>query len=388
MPKVEPDYSNTIIYKLYCNDPTITEIYIGHTTNFIKRKHGHKHSCCNENDKKYNQYVYEFIRNNGGWDNWNMVQIEMVNCKNKRDAESVEHYWIEKLHAFLNTNKPYAMCKEEPKLYKQDWYEENKDHILQKAKDHYEENKETKIEYQKQYAEEHKEKIAQKQKEYRETNKEKLAEQKKIYRETHKEEASKAQKEWKEANKEKIKAKRAEIVECECGTPYTFNNKARHLQSKVHTKYNNQLCGIIEPVIAEEEKQMLEEQKAKKVQEQTKKYREENAEKIHECKKKYYEENKEKVLEQNKKYREEHKEAIMEQNKKYFEENKEIIRQKCRDRYQKNKEAILQKSKELITCECGAEIRKAGRSEHLKSKKHNDYIIANNSQEENVILTL
>ena len=385
MPKVEADYSNTTIYKLCCNDPTITEIYIGHTTNFTQRKHSHKTSCCNENDNKYKQYVYEFIRNNGGWDNWNMVQIETVNCKNKRDAETVEHYWIEQLHAVLNSNKPYAMCKEEPQLYKHCWYEEKKDYILQKAKEHYQHNKESKIEYQKQYSQENKEKIAANKKDYREKNKEKLAEQKKIYRETHKEEAAKAQKEWKEANKEKIKAKRAEIIQCECGTLYTFGNKVRHLQTNVHKKYNNQLCGIIEPVITEEENQILEEEKAEKLKEQHKKYREANAEKIRQCKKKHYEENKEKVLEQNKKYREEHKETIMEQNKKYFEENKEIIRQKDRDRYQKNKEAILQKAKEAFTCQCGAEIRKAGRAEHLRSKKHNDYILANKQQEESTI---
>ena len=42
MPKVKADYSNTIIYKLCCNDPSITEIYIGHTTNFTQRKNRHK----------------------------------------------------------------------------------------------------------------------------------------------------------------------------------------------------------------------------------------------------------------------------------------------------------------------------------------------------------
>ena len=54
------------------------------------------------------------------------------------------------------------MCKEEPQLYKQCWYEEKKDYILQKAKEHYEENKEQKIEYQKQYAKENSEIICEK----------------------------------------------------------------------------------------------------------------------------------------------------------------------------------------------------------------------------------
>ena len=73
-----------------------------------------------------------------------------------------------------------------------------------------------------------------------EKNKEKLSEQKKEYREAHKEEAAKANKEWREANKEKLKNKRAEIINCECGNQYTFGNKRRHLQSKVHINYQNE----------------------------------------------------------------------------------------------------------------------------------------------------
>jgi len=36
MPKVEIDYSQTIIYKICCKDPNITDIYIGHTSNLYK----------------------------------------------------------------------------------------------------------------------------------------------------------------------------------------------------------------------------------------------------------------------------------------------------------------------------------------------------------------
>jgi hypothetical protein len=374
MPKIPADYSHTIIYKLCCNNSTITDIYIGHTTNFIQRKNVHKTSCCNENDKKHKQYVYDFIRNNGGWDNWAMIQLEELNCKNKREAEAAEHYWIEKLGASLNSNKPYAMCKETPQLYKNNWYEEKKDYILEKAKEHYQQNKEHKLEYQKQYAEEHKEDIAQKQKEYREKNKEKLAEQKKIYRAEHKEEASKAQKEWREANKEKLKEINGLVIECECGNKYTFRNKSRHLKTNIHLKYQDQLCGIIQTPVTEQEKQQIDEEKNNKLKEQQKQYREENSEKIQQSKKMYYESNKEKIAEQNKLYYQEHKEEILEQTKKYAEENKEKITNYKNEWYQKNKETILQKQKEMIVCECGANIRKSGKAEHIRSKKHTDYI--------------
>ena len=38
------DYQKTFIYKLCCRDPTISQIYIGHSTNFKQRNRGHKNS--------------------------------------------------------------------------------------------------------------------------------------------------------------------------------------------------------------------------------------------------------------------------------------------------------------------------------------------------------
>ena len=51
MPKNEIDYSNTIIYKIVCKDEKISDLYVGHTTNFVKRKCLHKNSCNNLNNK-------------------------------------------------------------------------------------------------------------------------------------------------------------------------------------------------------------------------------------------------------------------------------------------------------------------------------------------------
>ena len=117
MPKIQTDYSNTIIYKICCKDTSITNIYVGHTTNFIKRKNYYKTSCVKENDKNYNTYLYRFIRQNGGWDNWSMVQIDVCDCKNKREAESVKQYWIEQTKASLNCVNPLTLNKEDPQLY-------------------------------------------------------------------------------------------------------------------------------------------------------------------------------------------------------------------------------------------------------------------------------
>ena len=70
MPKLTTDYSKSVIYKICCRDKSITDVYIGSTTNFVKRKPLHKTTCNNEIGKCYNSYVYGFIRENGNWDNF------------------------------------------------------------------------------------------------------------------------------------------------------------------------------------------------------------------------------------------------------------------------------------------------------------------------------
>ena len=76
MPKRAINYKNTHFYKLCCNDLDITDIYVGATTDFIRRKSQHKTRCCNENAKDHYTYKYQAIRDNGGWDNWSMVLME------------------------------------------------------------------------------------------------------------------------------------------------------------------------------------------------------------------------------------------------------------------------------------------------------------------------
>ena len=77
MPKLEIDYSNTIIYKITCKDESIKEVYVGHTTNFVQRKHLHKNCSYNISNKLK---LYETIRKYGGWNNWTMEIISFFNC--------------------------------------------------------------------------------------------------------------------------------------------------------------------------------------------------------------------------------------------------------------------------------------------------------------------
>jgi hypothetical protein len=176
MPKKEVDYSKTIIYKIVCNDLNIKDCYVGHTTNFIKRKSSHKNKSS-----KYNLNVYHFIRENGGWDNWTMIEIEKYPCKDSNEARTKERYWYEELKANLNMCKP-IMTKEEHYNYQTQYHQEHKEEQKIKSKEYYEEHKINKIEYQKQYQRENKKTYNDYHKQYRKLNKDKINERRQISR--------------------------------------------------------------------------------------------------------------------------------------------------------------------------------------------------------------
>lgn len=131
------NYGENVIYKLCCKNPEIQNIYVGHTTNFRRRKSEHKSDCGNKNKECYNYNVYSFIRENGGFNNWDMVLIEEYPCENKLQAHQRERYWIEILNATLNCSIPTRSEKEYKKIY----YSENKDEILNRQKIYRQENK-------------------------------------------------------------------------------------------------------------------------------------------------------------------------------------------------------------------------------------------------------
>ena len=132
MPRLTINFQNTIMYKIVCSDLNITDLYVGSTTNFTKRKNAHKSTCYNEARPEYNYKVYRFIRENGGWGNWSMVEIEKFSCNDPNEAHTRERYWIETLNATLNCQVPSRSQGE--------WNRQN-----------YEQNKEAKSAYAKKY---------------------------------------------------------------------------------------------------------------------------------------------------------------------------------------------------------------------------------------------
>ena len=140
MPKTAMDYSKCCIYEIkHIENESL--VYVGHTTNFEKRKGEHKRNCKNENGKAFNLKLYKMLRDNGGWDCFKMIEVEKYPCKDNREAERREDEVIKELKASMNTYKSF-LTEEERKEKEKQYYETNKEYIKEQTKQHYENNKE------------------------------------------------------------------------------------------------------------------------------------------------------------------------------------------------------------------------------------------------------
>jgi hypothetical protein len=159
------------IYKICCKDSAITDCYVGRTIDVTTRQQQHKTNCYNEKIKAYNYKIYKTIREQGGFVNWDFMEIETVehDSKDTTPAREREFFWFNELKATLNNNTPnqshtdsckkwFANNKEHSKLYDKQYREKNKDKIKIKNKKYYEDHKEKLIQYCKTWVDANREK--------------------------------------------------------------------------------------------------------------------------------------------------------------------------------------------------------------------------------------
>ena len=200
------DYGKGLIYKIKCLDPKIRDIYVGSTLNEVARRKAHKSDCTNPKSKKYNIFVYQFIRDNGDWENWKLCPIKLYPCNSKLELRMEEEKMIEELEEFTTLNRQRAYLSDERK----------KEYIKEKDK---------------KYHQEHKDEISEKKKvKY---NCECGTTLRKADKSAH--ERSKTHKNWLKTGKHKVI--KGEQYTCDCGTTLTKAKKKRHETSQKHQKY-------------------------------------------------------------------------------------------------------------------------------------------------------
>ena len=168
MPRNPIDYSKIVFYKLVCRDITITELYVGSTTDFRARKNHHKGSCQNEKNKSYSLKVYRFIREHGNFENWDMIIIHRQSCIDAHEAHTIERHYVETLGATLNCNIPSRT--------KTQYYHENIDTIKENHSEYRGLHKDITFEYNKKYYAANKEEILADQAEYYQLHRERIIE--------------------------------------------------------------------------------------------------------------------------------------------------------------------------------------------------------------------
>lgn len=114
-----PDYSRAMIYKIVSKNPNILDSYVGSTTSFRARRSLHKKTTTNRCCRNYNNRLYKFIRNNGGWAAFDMILIEMYDCNSKLELLARERHHYDQLKPTLNSNVPNRSKKEYHEINKE-----------------------------------------------------------------------------------------------------------------------------------------------------------------------------------------------------------------------------------------------------------------------------
>ena len=181
------------IYKL--TNEMDKEFYIGSTTTDLKSRLSNHLRCFQVN--KHSKLCSKM--NEIGFDKFHIEEIEAVQFNDKYELYAREQFYMDNLKPELNMRPApdknynnYELHKEARLQWCKEYYQENKDHILDRV---------------------HR---------YAENNKEKISERNKNYRATH---------------RDVIKIRRSKTFVCECGVESLIDHKSRHLRTKKHLEY-------------------------------------------------------------------------------------------------------------------------------------------------------
>ena len=96
------DIYDYVFYKIISKDKNIVSFYVGSTADWNVRKREHERACNKESCNNHNYKVYQFMRENGGWNNFEMVELGSLNNLNEWQARMTEQMYIDDLQPDLN----------------------------------------------------------------------------------------------------------------------------------------------------------------------------------------------------------------------------------------------------------------------------------------------
>jgi len=210
MAKIDERYKRGKIYTVRCQyDHSL--IYVGSTIDKLaKRMAGHR------KDKKCS--LGKTV--DGDWDNWYIELYEDFPCDNKEQLEKREG---EVIREIATINRFIAGRN------KQQYYQDNRDNLLEKHKQYNKNNRDKILVYLKQYRQDNPDKVKEHNKKYREDNLDKLIEYNKKYHQDNRDKILEQHKQYRKDNREKIAEKMKEKCKCDiCGAEVLKYGIKRH----------------------------------------------------------------------------------------------------------------------------------------------------------------
>jgi len=116
------------VYKIFCKDENIKDCYVGSTNDIGERIRCHKGNCNNTKRPHYNYRVYKFIRDNGGWENWDYEIIDVLNGITHDELMICERKYIEEigtLNSYMSW-RALGECVGKRNRYNLGYYHKNK----------------------------------------------------------------------------------------------------------------------------------------------------------------------------------------------------------------------------------------------------------------------
>ena len=156
------NFENCYLYHIVDKENIVH--YVGSTSNLNSRKSSHKYRCNHENSKEYHLDIYKYIRDHGGFENFEIIPVRKIeNVKNKTDLLIAEQ---DEMNKFSNLKNKYGSYRSEEerviqsiensKKWNKDnperknqnnrnYYHANKEQICEKQRKRYHEKKELKV---------------------------------------------------------------------------------------------------------------------------------------------------------------------------------------------------------------------------------------------------
>ena len=194
------------VYRLFKNSELD---YIGSTFDLDNRKCEHKSACYNPKTRKYGIKVYETIRNNGGFDDFQFEVLEYYNESiSEEELREEEQNYMDMFEPSLNSRNAYGEDFQKKRDTNKIWRENNK-------------------EYNKEYNSKNRDRI-------QEAARLRYAKDPEKFKQRVKNDYQKDPEKFRERSR--LNRLKQERVICECGLSISLKYKAKHDKTKSHLK--------------------------------------------------------------------------------------------------------------------------------------------------------